>query len=260
MDAQELASGELHLELVDAAHRGLKASLFGDEPDIVAVGLGELDLGPVQQDHALAAHAHDPRRRDQSRLGPLALDRVAVLGSEERERPDRLVGEEHGAQADPAGLAAELGHDLRRADPAVVEVRLLDGVTGEAPEVLARLPADRGVECRHPRGDAEEEARALVGDDDLAARVQGGEALSRLRACLREGRGQLGAAVVGTLAQDRARAAHGLRQPPGRLRPEGWRARSRRRGPRRARASRRRERRRRHRPTPESPRTSAQAR
>ena len=206
------------LELVDATHRGLEASFVGDEPDIVAVRLGELDLGPAQQDHALAAHAHDPRRQARHRLGPLALERLAVLGSEDRERADRLVGEKHRAQGDPAGLAAELGHDLRRADPVVVELRLLDRVTGEAPEVHARLPADRGVQRRHPRGHAEEEACSLVGDDDFAARVQGGQALSRLRARLGEGRGQLGAAVVGTLAQDRARAA----RPPSTSHVAAW--------------------------------------
>ena len=87
-----------------------------------------------------------------------------------------------GRRRDPAGLAAEPGHDLRRADPVVVETSLLDGVTGEAPEVQAGLPAHRGVERRHARGDAEEEAGLLVGDDDLAARVQGGERLSGPRA------------------------------------------------------------------------------
>ena len=46
MDAQELSTGELQLELVDAPNRGLEAPFVGDEPDIVAVGLGELDLGP----------------------------------------------------------------------------------------------------------------------------------------------------------------------------------------------------------------------
>ena len=89
MDAQELASGELLLELVDPADRGLEASFVGDEPDIVAVRLREPDLGPAQQDHAVAAHAHDARRGAQPGLGPLALDRVTVLGSEDRERPDR---------------------------------------------------------------------------------------------------------------------------------------------------------------------------
>ena len=67
MDAHELASGELLLELVDAMNRGLEASLVGDEPDVVAVRLRETDLGPAQQDHALAAHAHDARRRAQRR-------------------------------------------------------------------------------------------------------------------------------------------------------------------------------------------------
>ena len=194
------------------------------------------------------------------RLGRLALDRVAVFGSEDRERPDGLVGEEDRAQGDPAGLAAEPGHDLRRADPVVVETSLLGGVTGEAPEVQARLPAHRGVERRHARGDAEEEAGLLVGDDDLAARVQGGEGLSGPRACLGERRGQLGAAVVGALAQDRARAAHRLGQPLGRLRRKVG-------APGRdvehrdgIVASRGRERPRRHRPTRRSPCTSARAR
>ena len=67
MDAQELAAGELLLELVDAMDRGLEASFLGDEPDVVAVRLREADLGPAQQDHALAAHAHDARRRAQRR-------------------------------------------------------------------------------------------------------------------------------------------------------------------------------------------------
>ena len=134
-------------------------------------------------------------------------------------------------------LVGEPGHDLRRADPAVVETSLLGGVTGEAPEVERRMPAHRGVERRHARGDAEEEAGLLVGDDDLAARVQGGERLSGPRTRLGERRGQLGAAVAGALAQDRARAAHRLGQPPGCLRAEGWGARSRRRGPRSGRRS-----------------------
>src|SRR5215204_1218664 len=48
VDAQELAAGELLLEPVDAAHRGLQASLVGDEPDVVAVRLRETDLGSAQ--------------------------------------------------------------------------------------------------------------------------------------------------------------------------------------------------------------------
>ena len=80
------------------------------------------------------------------------------------------------------------------------------------------MPAHRGVECRHTRRDAEEQAGLLVGDDDLAAGVQGGEGLSRPRAGLGEGGGQFGAGVVGPLAQDRARAAHRLGQPLGCLR------------------------------------------
>jgi hypothetical protein len=63
MDAQELPSGELLLELVDAMDRGLQASFLGDEPDVVAVRLRETDLGPAQQDHALAVDADDARRR-----------------------------------------------------------------------------------------------------------------------------------------------------------------------------------------------------
>ena len=149
VDAQELAAGELLLELVDAADRGLQAPFVGDEPDVVAVRLREADLGPAQQDHALAAHAHDARPAGSAP----GSGRSCSIGSpcsdpKTRERPDGLVGEEDRAQGDPARLAAELGHDLRRADPAVVETSLLDGVTGEAPEVQARLPADRGVECR----------------------------------------------------------------------------------------------------------------
>src|SRR5918996_4482470 len=100
MDAQELASGELLLELVDATNRGLEASFVGDEPDVVPVRLRETDLGPAQQDHALAAHAHDSRRGPQPGLGPLALDRVTAFRSEDRERPDRLIGEEDRAQGD----------------------------------------------------------------------------------------------------------------------------------------------------------------
>ena len=44
--AQELAAGELVVELVDAAGRGLQAAFVGDEPDVVAVRLREPDLGP----------------------------------------------------------------------------------------------------------------------------------------------------------------------------------------------------------------------
>ena len=69
VDAQELAAGELLLELVDAADGGLQAPFVGDEPDVVAVRLREADLGAVQQDHALAAHADDARRRAQPGLG-----------------------------------------------------------------------------------------------------------------------------------------------------------------------------------------------
>jgi hypothetical protein len=215
MDAHELASCELLLELVDAMNRRLEASFVGDEPDIVAVRLGETDLGPPQQDHALAGQAHDARRRAQPGLGPLVLDPVTVFRSEDRKAPDGLVGQKDRAQRDPAGLAAELGHDLRRADPAVVETSLRDGVTGEAPEVQARLPANCGIHCRHPRGDAEEEACPLVGDDDLAARIQGSERLAGPRSGLGECRGQFGAAVAGALTQDRTRAADCVGQPPG---------------------------------------------
>src|SRR5215217_8018649 len=143
MDAQELAAGEFVLELVDAANRGLDASFVGNEPDGVAVRLRVPHLGPAQQQHAITAHTHDARRAAQHRFGPLVLHRVTELGSEQRERPDRLVGEKDGAQGDPARLAGELGHDLRRADPSMVETSLLDGVTSEALEVHATLPADR---------------------------------------------------------------------------------------------------------------------
>src|SRR3954453_12967126 len=169
MDAQELTSDEFNLELFDATNRGFEESFVGYEANIVAISLREMDLGPSQQDHALAAHAYDARRKARPRLGPLALERVTVFGSEDRERADGLVGEKHRAQGDPAGLAAELGHDLRGADPVAVGMSLLDRMTGEAPEVEARLPADCGVQCRHPCGDAEQEACALVGDDDVAA-------------------------------------------------------------------------------------------
>ena len=213
MDAQELASGKLLLELVDATNRGLQAAFIGGEPDLVAVRLRETDLGRAQQDHALTAQAHDAGRGDHRRLWPLVLDQVTELGSEECERPDRLVGQEDRAQGDPAGLAAQLGRDLRRADPAVVATSLLDGVTGEGPEVQARLPADCRVQRGHPRGDAEEEAGNLVGDDDLAARVEGGERLSGSRSRPGECGGQLGAAVVGTLTQARARVADRAGKP-----------------------------------------------
>ena len=146
-------------------------------------------------------------------LGRLALDGVPVLGSEHGKRPDGLVGEEHRAQREPKGLGAEPGRDLRRADPAVVETSLLGGVTGQSPEVERRTPAHGGVERRHARGDAEEEAGLLVGDDDLAARVQRCERLAGPRTRLGERGGQFAAAVAGALAQDRARAAHRVGQP-----------------------------------------------
>ena len=260
MNAQELASGELLLELVDAANRGLQAPLVGDEPDVVAVRLREADLGPVEQDHALAAEADDAGRSGHQVLSGVALDGVAVFESEDRQRPDGLVAEEDRAQRDPAGLAAEPGHDLRRADPPAVETSLLRGMAGEAPEVDSRMPPHRGVEGRHPRGDAEEEAGLLVGDDDLAAGVQGGEALSGPRTGLGEGRGQLGAAVAGALAQDRARAADGLGQPLGCLRRKVG-APGRDVEDRHGIAGHRRpERPRRHRPTRRSPCTSARVR
>ena len=60
----------------------------------------------------------------------------------------------------------------------MVDTSLLGGVTGEAREVEARVPAHSGVECRDARGNAEDEAGFLVGDDHLAARVEGGERLS----------------------------------------------------------------------------------
>src|SRR3954451_3083709 len=44
VDTQELPSRELHFELVDATHGGLKTSFVGDQPDVVAVGLREMDL------------------------------------------------------------------------------------------------------------------------------------------------------------------------------------------------------------------------
>src|SRR3954452_8082920 len=103
MDAQELTSDEFHLELFDATNRGLEASFVGDEPDIVAISLREMDLGPSQQDHALASHVYDARRKCRPRLWPLALERVTVFGSEVRERADGLVGEKPRAQGDPAG-------------------------------------------------------------------------------------------------------------------------------------------------------------
>ena len=89
MDAQELPAGELHLELLDAAHRGEEATLVGDEPDVIAVRLREVNLGPAQEDHALAAHAHDARRKTRPGLRPLELERVTEPGPEDRERSDR---------------------------------------------------------------------------------------------------------------------------------------------------------------------------
>src|SRR4051794_6795045 len=219
MDAHELPSGELLVELVDAMNRGLQATILGDEPDIVAVRFRETDLGRAQEDHALAARSDDARRRAQPWLEAVALDLIAVFGSEDRERPDGLVAEEDWAKGDPGRLAGELGHDLCRADPVVVETSLLDGVTGEAAEVQARLPADCGVQCRHPRGDAQEEACRLVGDDDLAACVQDGMRLPGPRPCFRECRDQFGGAVAGALTQDRVRAGYCLRKP---ARGLGW--------------------------------------
>ena len=154
----------------------------------------------------------------QLRLPPLGLDRVvAGRGSEEHEHPDRLIAEEDRPQPDPPGLAAELGHHLRRARPAVVEAGLLDAVADEAREVHARLPADRGVERRHARRDAEEQARLLVGDHDLAAGVEGGDRLPGSRSRLGERRGQFGTAVVGALTQARARVADRSGEPAGGL-------------------------------------------
>src|SRR3954454_944942 len=219
MDAHELPSGELLVELVDAMNRGLQATILGDEPDIVAVRFRETDLGRAQEDHALAARSDDARRRAQPWLEAVALDLIAVFGSEDRERPDGLVAEEDWAKGDPGRLAGELGHDLCGADPVVVETSLLDGVTGEAAEVQARLPADCGVQCRHPRGDAQEEACRLVGDDDLAACVQDGMRLPGPRPCFRECRDQFGGAVAGALTQDRVRAGYCLRKP---ARGLGW--------------------------------------
>ena len=262
VDAQELAAGELLLELVDAADGGLQASLVGDEPDVVAVGLGEADLGPVQQDHALAAEAHDARRR----AHPRARARSRSIGSPSSAPKTASVpmgwsARKTGRSVIRQRLAAEPGHDLRRADPVAVEHEPAWWRDGRArPRSRRRLPAHRGVERRHPRGDAEEEAGLLVGDDDLAAGVQGGERLSGPRARLGERRGQLGAAVAGALAQDRARAAHRLGQPPGRLRRKVG-------APGRdvehrdgIVGHRRRERPRRRRPTRRSPCTSARAR
>ena len=102
-------------------------------------------------------------------------------------------------------------------------------------------------------GTPRNEARLLVGDDDLAARVQGGERLSGPRSRLGECRGQFGAAVVRALTEYRARAARRPWTATRRPAAGGGRARPRRRGRRRDRGSRRRERPRRHRPTRESP-------
>src|SRR3954452_2682508 len=82
VDTQELRSRELDFELLDATNRGLEASFLGDEPDVLTVGLREMDLFPSQQDHALAAHAHDSLRQARARLWPLALERVPVVGAE----------------------------------------------------------------------------------------------------------------------------------------------------------------------------------
>src|ERR671937_410230 len=138
---------------------------------------------------------------DISPLGPLVLRRFTGAGPERGERADGLVGEEDGTQADAVRLAAELRDQLRRADPVAVTTSLPGGVTGKAPEVEARVPPHRGVECRDPRRNAEDQAGLLVGDDDLAARVQRRERLSRSRLSLGEGSGQLGAAVACSLAQ-----------------------------------------------------------
>ena len=151
MDAQEIAAGEFVLELVDAMDRGLEAALVGDQPDVVAVRLRVPDLGPAEQHHPIATHAHDARRRGQPGLGPVALDLTTVFGIR-RPRAPRSAGRPRktGRRVIRAGLVAERGHDLRRADPAVVEPGLLDGVTREAFEVEARLPANCGVERRAP--------------------------------------------------------------------------------------------------------------
>jgi len=209
----------------------------GVEPDVAAVGLGEAHLAPVQQDQALAADAHDARRRAHYALGRLALDGIPVLGSEHGKRPDGLVGEEYRTQREPAGLGGEPGRDLCRADPAVIETSLLGGVTAQSPEVERGAPAHRGVERGHAGGDAEEEARLFVGDDDPAARVQRGDRLTGPRARLGERGGQLDAAVAGALAQERARRSPRWTASllPARA---GRGAKSRRRGPRRGRRSR----------------------
>jgi len=200
VDAHELAAGELLLQLVDAVDRGLKAALLRHEPDVVAVRLRVLDLGAAQQDHAVPAHADETLRGRRTRLGRLAFDLVAVRHSEGDERADRLVAQEHGAQRDPARLGVELGHELRRTDPVAVEPGLLDRVAGIGPEVQARLPADRGIDRRDPRGHAQEEAGPFIGDHDPSACVQRGERLAGPCPRLGERRGQLGAGVAGPLA------------------------------------------------------------
>ena len=210
-------AAELFLELVDAADGGLQAPFLGHEPHVVAVRLREADLRVVQQHHPLAGHADDARRRAHPVLGRLVVHRIAVGGAEQRERPDGLVGQEDRMQGQRARLAAETGRDLRRADPVVVGTSLLGSVTGQPREVEGRVPAHGRVERGHARGDAEQQAGLLVGDDDLAAGVERGERRSRPRPRLRERGGQLGAAVHGAQAQDLARTADRGRQPAGRL-------------------------------------------
>ena len=218
MDAQELASGELLLELVDAADRGLQAAFVGDEPDIVAVRLREVDLGPAQQDHALAADADDARRGASARSGgsrsigsPCRTPKTASvpIGSSARKT---------GCRRDPAGLAAELGHDLRRADPVAVEhepawSRDGRGARGRGSGRQRTAGSSAGTRAGTPR-------KRLASSSAITTLPLASSAASawpRPRSRLGEGRGQFGAAVAGALAQDRARAAHRLGQPPGRL-------------------------------------------
>ena len=89
MDAQELAAGELLLELVDAADRGLEASLVGDEPDIVAVRLREPDLG--RRSRTMRSPLTPTMRGGGSAPArPLALDRCRR--SARRSRASRSAG------------------------------------------------------------------------------------------------------------------------------------------------------------------------
>ena len=219
VDAQELAAAELLLELVDAAHRGLQAAFLGHEPDRVAVRFRVANLGPVQEDHALAGHADDARRAIQEhRLRPLVLDRRRPCRLRTR-RASRSAGRprktgrsviRHGSRVSSVTTWVE-PTQLRSWRACFIAWRARPSTF--RPGCQRTVGSSAGTRAGTPR-------TRLAPSSAITTLPLASRAASRLpgvRVRPRERRGELGAAVTRTLTQACAGIAHGPGQPPGRL-------------------------------------------